>query len=137
MSNGVLRHLRPTSVGILFPPGTPGFWIVGPLRREIIERAAIILQIEHAIALLEIEICSVQLTAMAQPAGKISLHQLRLPDLCLDVVERFGILRVERGRSGQDQQEGPQTCTRQFHLRREGLYDDKFRRVYLTSFTGY
>src|SRR6516162_1654783 len=105
MSNGVLLHLRPTSVSILFTPGTPGFWIVGPLRREIIERAAIILQIEHAIALLEIEICSVQLTAMAQPAGKISLHQLRLPDLCLDVVERFGILR---------------------RLRREGLSDEKF-----------
>jgi hypothetical protein len=55
------------------------------LRREIIERAAVILQIEHAIALLKIEIRAVQLIAMAQAAGKIALHQLCLPDLCLDV----------------------------------------------------
>jgi len=101
MSNGVLLHRRPTSVGILFTPGTPGFWIVGSLRREIIERAAIILQIEHAIALLEIEICSVQLTAWRSPPAKFR---------CTN--ERFGILRVERGRSGQDQQEGQASAVR-------------------------
>src|SRR5690242_15452735 len=103
MGDRVFLHLRPTGVGILFSPGASGLRIEPTLCREIIERAAVILQIEHAIALLEIEICAVQLVAMAQAAGKISLHQLCLPDLCLDVVECFGILRVvgsKRSRPG-------------------------------------
>ena len=64
------------------------------LSGQIIERATIILQVEDTIALLEVEIRSVQLVTVAQPGGKVSLHQLRLPDLGFEVVECFGILRV-------------------------------------------
>ena len=43
-------HLRPSRVGFLFIPGTPGFWIKRSLRDEIVQRASIIVQIEDAIA---------------------------------------------------------------------------------------
>src|SRR5215469_14908616 len=96
------------------------------LGHQIIERTMIILQIEDAIALLEIEIRSVQLIAMAQAGGKVSPHQLCLPDLCLDVIERFGILRAQRSHSYQDKRNSQQTCPHHFRLRRESPNGDEF-----------
>src|ERR1700751_3806198 len=121
MGDRVFLHLRPTGVGIPFTPGPPGLRIVRSLCCEIVERAAIILQIEHAISRLEIEIRSVQLIAMPQARSEVSLPQLGLPDLCLYVIESFGLLSLQRGQSNQDKQDRPQTCTRHIRLRREDL----------------
>jgi len=122
----VFLHLRPTRIGIPLIPGMFGVGIVRCLRHQIIERTMIILQIEDAIALLKIEIRSVQLIAMAQAGGKVSPHQLCLPDLCLDVIERFGILRAQRSHSYQDKRNSQQTCPHHFRLRRESPNGDEF-----------
>ena len=58
------------------------------MRDQIIERAAII-------ASVETEIGAVQLVAMGQAAGEISLCQLGLPDLCLDLANTVRVLGVE------------------------------------------
>jgi hypothetical protein len=66
ISDGLFLHLRQARVGILFIPRTSRLDIKTALRDQIIERAAII-------ASVETEIGAVQLVAMGQAAGEISL----------------------------------------------------------------
>ena len=79
-------HLHPSRVGILFIPGAPVFWIKRSFPDEIVERSTIIFQIENAIARIEIEIRAVELAAMRQAGGEVSLRQFRLPNFCLELV---------------------------------------------------
>ena len=82
--------LCPSRLGILPSPGTSGFCIKRPLRDQIVEGATIILQIENAIARIEIKICPVQLPAMRQASGKVSLRCFCLPNPSLENINPLG-----------------------------------------------
>jgi hypothetical protein len=86
------------------------------LRDQIIERAAIVLQIEDAIASVEIEIGAVQLVAMGQAAGEISLCQLGLPDLCLDLANTVRVLGMEWVADQQGEQSRPESYAFIIHI---------------------
>src|SRR5262249_36616379 len=114
ISDGLFLDLRQARVGIFFIPRASRVDIKTALRDQIIERAAIVLQIEDAIAGVEIEIGAVQLVAMGQAAGEISLCQLGLPDLCLDLANAVRALGVEWVADQQGEQSYPESYA--FHV---------------------
>ena len=84
----------------------------------------IILQIEDAIAGVEIEIGAVQFAAMAQAGSEVSLRQFCLPNLCLKIVEGRGVLRMEQARNSQCKRRRPQNRAYHFPLRTCGLHEE-------------
>src|SRR5262249_40028803 len=107
ISDGLLLHLRQARVGILFIPRASRLDIKTALRDQIIERAAII-------ASVETEIGAVLLVARGQAAGEISLCQLGLPDLCLDLATPVRVLGVEWVADQQGEQSRPESYA--FHV---------------------
>ena len=105
-------HLRPPRLGILLSPGMPRFRIEPSLHDEIVQRATIILQIEDAIALIELEIRAVELAAMRQAGGKVALRHFCVPNFGLELVER--VLRIKRARNSQGKGYCPQNCAYHF-----------------------
>jgi hypothetical protein len=84
----------------------------------------IILQIEDAIAGVEIEIGAVQFAAMAQAGSEVSLRQFCLPNLCLKIVESGGVLRMEQARNSQCKRRCPRNRAYHFPLRRRGMHEE-------------
>src|SRR6202035_4387227 len=91
-------HLLPALGGVLFGPRPVLLGIEDLLLGEIFQRAAILLQIEDAIARLEIKMLAVELVAEFQSAGEGLLRHARIENLALEVVDGL-ILRAHRGRS--------------------------------------
>lgn len=82
----------------------------------------IILQIEDAIARIEIEIGAVQLAAMAQAGSEVSLRQFCLPNFCLEIVERGGVLRMAR--NSQCKRRCPQNRAYHFPVRTREMHEE-------------
>ncbi len=101
--DGFLLHFRPARVGVLLIPRLVGLRIEDMLKSQIVQGPVIFVEIENAIARLEIEICAIQLAAMPQPAGESFLRHAGIEDFALEIVDG-GILRPRRhGKTGPKQ----------------------------------
>jgi hypothetical protein len=86
----------PAFGGVLLGPRPVLLGIEDLLLGEIFQRAVIFLQIEDAIARLEIKMLAVELAAEFQPAGKGLLRHARIENLALEIVDGL-ILRAGWG----------------------------------------
>src|SRR5580692_11434767 len=97
VADRLFLHLLPALGGVLLGPWPALLRIEDLLLGEIFQRAVILLQIEDAIARLEIKMLAVELAAEFQPAGEGLLCHARVENLALEVVGGL-ILRAHRGR---------------------------------------
>src|SRR6202162_2851693 len=98
VAHRLFLHLLPALGGVLLGPWPVLLGIEDLLLGEIFQRAVILLQIEDAIARLEIKMLAVELVAEFQPAGESLLRHARIENLALEVVDGL-ILRAHRGGS--------------------------------------